>query len=44
MMDTVHVLISTGRFKSSHEMRSYIDETYTDDGDGIPSAFMREVG
>jgi len=43
-MDTVHVFISTGRFKSSDEMRAYIDETYTEDGDGIPSAFMREVG
>jgi hypothetical protein len=41
---TVHVFISTGRFKSFKEMREYIDETYTEDGDGIPSPFMREVG
>jgi hypothetical protein len=25
-------------------MRAYIDQTYTEDGDGVPSAFMREVG
>jgi hypothetical protein len=43
-MDTVHVFISTGRFRSFDEMRAYIDETYTEDGDGVPSAFMREVG
>ena len=41
--DRVHVFVSTGRFRSFEEMRVYIDETYTDDGDGIPSVFMREV-
>jgi hypothetical protein len=25
-------------------MRAFIDETYTEDGDGVPSPFMREVG
>ncbi|MFN0054802.1 MAG: immunity 22 family protein [Planctomycetales bacterium] len=35
---------TTGRFRSFEEMRAYIDETYSEDGDGIPSAFMREVG
>jgi hypothetical protein len=44
MMDTVHIFISTGRFHSFEEMRYYIDKTYTDDGDGIPSEFMKEVG
>jgi hypothetical protein len=43
-VDTVHVFISTGRFRSFDEMRAYIDETSTEDGDGVPSAFMREVG
>ena len=43
-METVHVFITTGRFRSFDEMRAFIDETYTEDGDGIPSAFMREVG
>jgi hypothetical protein len=43
-METVHVFISTGRFRSFEDMRAFIDQTYTEDGDGIPSAFMREVG
>jgi hypothetical protein len=42
--DTVHVFVSTGRFRSFEEMRAYIDETFTKDGDCIQSAFMREVG
>jgi hypothetical protein len=24
-------------------VRAFVDETYTDDGDGVPSPFMREV-
>ena len=43
-MESVHVFVSTGRFSSFEEMRAFIDETYTEDGDGVPSAFMREVG
>jgi hypothetical protein len=43
-VDRVHVFVSTGRFRSLAELRAYIDETYTEDGDGIPSAFMEEVG
>lgn len=43
-LETVHVFASTGRFQSFEEMRTYIDKTYTEDGDGIPSAFMQEVG
>ena len=43
-MDTVHIFISTGRFRSFDQMRDYIDETYTEDGDEVPSAFMDEVG
>jgi hypothetical protein len=42
-VSTLHVFISTGRFRSFEQMREFIDETYTDDGDGIPSAFMGEV-
>jgi hypothetical protein len=42
-METVHVFASTGRFKSFDEMRAYIDETYTEDGDGVDSPFMTEV-
>ena len=43
-VDQVHVFISTGRFRSFEDMSDFIDETYTEDGDGIPSAFMTEVG
>jgi hypothetical protein len=43
-LEKVHVFISTGRFRSFEEMREFINETYTEDGDGVPSPFMREVG
>jgi hypothetical protein len=43
-MDMVHVFVSTGRFRSFAELRSFIDQSYTEDGDGVASAFMREVG
>ena len=43
-MGTVHVFISTGRFASFEQMRGFIDPTYDEDGDNVPSAFMREVG
>jgi hypothetical protein len=43
-MATVHVFASTGRFNSLLEMRTYIDECYTDDGEAIRADFMREVG
>src|SRR5687767_9838151 len=43
-MDTVHIFISTGRFRSFEEMRAFVEQSYTPDGDGVPSAFMREVG
>src|SRR5579859_3528091 len=42
--DKVHVFISTGRFRSFKAMRSFIDETYTQDDDAVPSEFIREVG
>jgi hypothetical protein len=42
-MDKVHVFISTGRFHSFDEMRSFVEQTYTEDGESIPSPFGREV-
>jgi len=42
-MENVHVFISTGRFSSFEELRSFIDPQYTEDGDSVPSQFMREV-
>ena len=48
-MPTVHVFVSTGRFRSFDDMRAYIDPVYDEDdededGDLIPSPFMTEVG
>ena len=43
-LEKVHVFINTGRFRSFEELREFVDETYTEDGDGVPSPFMREVG
>jgi hypothetical protein len=44
MMATVHVFISTGRFRSFVAMRGFIEQAYTEDGEGVPSPFMRETG
>src|SRR5687767_643052 len=43
-MAIVHVFVSTGRFGSFEEMSRYIDMSYDEDGNGIPSEFIREVG
>lgn len=43
-MATVHVFLSTGRFRSFREIWSFIDEATTKGGKKIPSAFMEEVG
>lgn len=42
-MNRVHIFISTGRFNSFAQLRQFIDMTYTEDGDGIPSPFIREA-
>lgn len=39
----VHVFACTGRFGSFDEMRDFIDMSYTEDGDGVRSPFIREV-
>lgn len=39
----VHVFVSTGRFRSFAQLRQYIDMTYTEDGEGVASAFIREI-
>ena len=43
-MASVYIFAELGRFKSLSEMRRFIDKTYTEDGDGIDSEFIREVG
>ena len=42
-MATVHVFSSRGRFANEHELRRYLEPTYTEDGDEVKSDFMREV-
>ena len=42
-MATVHVFVATRRFASEREMDEFIDPTFTQDGDIVPSRFMREV-
>ena len=42
-MAVLHLFTCSGRFGSFEEMRSFIDPTYTEDGDMMPSAFMKEV-
>lgn len=44
MSEVVHLFVSIGQFSSFVEMRHYIEQTYTEDGDGIDSDFMTEVG
>jgi len=39
----VHLFVSTGRFSSFEALREFIDPTYTDDGDFVPSTFIEEV-
>lgn len=42
-MPIVHVFASAGRFSSLEEMRAFIDPMYTEDGDMVPSRFMKEI-
>jgi hypothetical protein len=42
-LESVHVFISTGRFRVLRELRAFLDPTYTQDGEMVPSTFMREV-
>ena len=39
----VHIFISKGRFQSMEQLRKFVDETYTEDGDTEPSPFNNEV-
>jgi len=40
----VYVFISAGRFSSAEALHDFLDPTYTEDGDLLPSLFMCEVG
>ena len=43
-MPVVHVWSVLGRFQSLAELNAYAHAEYNDDGDAVPSRFMREVG
>ncbi|GIF43929.1 immunity 22 family protein [Actinoplanes xinjiangensis] len=43
-MAVVHVFISTGRFASEKELRTFVEPTYTAEGDAVPSRFIEETG
>jgi len=43
-MPTVHIFASCGRFASGEALKAFVIPTYSEDGDRIDSAFMREVG
>lgn len=39
----VHIFVSTDQFQSLKDVRSFIDPTYTEDGDIVPSVFIKEI-
>src|SRR5688572_7167242 len=43
-MSLLHLFACTGRFRSYSEMRSFVDVSYSDDGESLASAFVDEVG
>ncbi|MEU1288172.1 hypothetical protein [Kitasatospora sp. NPDC005856] len=40
----VHVFLSRGRFSSGEDIRDYVDERWSGNGDAEPSAFMAHAG
>ncbi|KJK55343.1 hypothetical protein UK12_29320 [Saccharothrix sp. ST-888] len=40
----VHVFLSRGRFSLQEDIRDYIDQRWSENGDAEPSAFMGEAG
>ncbi|MEV7023304.1 hypothetical protein [Kitasatospora sp. NPDC093558] len=40
----VHVFLSRGRFSSFEDIRDYVDEGWSEDGDAEPSVFTLEAG
>jgi hypothetical protein len=39
----LHLFVARARFKSLADIYAFIDQTYTEDGERIPSRFMLEV-
>jgi hypothetical protein len=42
-MATVFVFAARGRFQTITAVHEFVDQTYTDDGDAVPSQFMSEI-
>ena len=42
-MDTVHIFCCSKRFVDDAALASFVEPTYTDDGDILDSGFMREI-
>ncbi|MEV6522913.1 immunity 22 family protein [Longispora sp. NPDC051575] len=40
----VHVFLALGQFPSEAELRAYLDERWSPDGDAEPSTFMAQAG
>ncbi|MER7585524.1 hypothetical protein [Kitasatospora sp. NPDC097691] len=40
----VHIFLSRGRFSSFEDIRDYVDEGWSENGDAEPSVFMGEAG
>jgi hypothetical protein len=43
-VQTVHVFVAHGRFRTLDDVHAFVDQTYTDDGDEVTSPFMLEIG
>ncbi|GAB3095807.1 hypothetical protein GCM10027159_14160 [Lysobacter terrae] len=39
----VHVFVSKSRFSSRQKLREFYEPSYSEEGDMVPSSFMREV-
>ena len=40
----VHIFVSCGRFANAADLASFVQPTYTPDGEMVPSKFMTEIG
>jgi hypothetical protein len=43
-VQTVHVFVARGRFRTLDDVHAFVDQTYTDDGEQVTSPFMLEIG
>src|SRR5262245_46677071 len=43
-MDQVHIFCARGKFPDDQRLSRFVTPTYSEDGELIPSQFMREIG